>query len=985
MERVQGRQGEAPRAIRCLQGEDGSMPTSSGYSANTFYSTPSPPVTDPESPAKKEWERQKGNEGAENEFVDKLMELVGLEKVKRQVLEIRDKIEVYEQQGADVKGRFNAVFQGNPGTGKTTVARLYAGFLHSINVLESDYVMETSGTKLAAAGVVGAQRMLDEITELNDGGVLFVDEAYQLVAPHVSAAGRQVLDLILTEMENNVGKLVVVFVGYAEDMERLFEHNPGLASRVPYTLHFDDFSDEELWRVLCSNIDKAYSKKMKVEGTVDGLYMRVAIRRLGQGRGGRGFGNARAVENLLAQTIAGRQAKRLKAEKSKGNDPDMFLLARDDLLGPDSARFQSAAWTQLQGMIGLESVKQSVRSMIDMVDQNNRRELAEIKPSRKSLNQVFVGSPGTGKTTVAKLYGRILADLGLLSKGDVVIKNPSDFVGDCVGKSEANTRAILAATAGKVLIIDEAYMLDSGGATTGSQQDSYKTGVIDTLVAEVQGTLGDDRCIILAGYEDKMRALFDNGNPGLARRFPIESAFRFEDFDIDQLMQVLELKMREQDLRATEGGLGVARGVLGRTLMRPAFSNGGEVERCLAAAMSNYAARQAKKKPADRELYTLLEAEDFDPDHGRTAEGSCRKMLEGRVDEAIIDKLDECQQVWQLAKQRGCDPHELVPTKFVFKGAPGTGKTTAARSMGQMFYDLGLLATNEVVECSATDLIGQYVGQTAAKAREQLSKARGKVLVIDEAHRLRADANAFAAEAVDELLAFLGGGAHHRRQVVVLADRTAAVDALMASAPALAGLFPDHLVFAGLAPPACVALLARELARHAVLPAPPPPFLADPLDAGYAALAAVFEELRALPSWGNARDVGTLAEQIARKHMLAALRSSSGGDAELTLDVVEACAREMLRTQSERCGRAGVVERSFQQERLPMQTEIAFAAVPPPPVVRTAQAVDEEMAEAVDEAKVEARVADGEDEDEDEGKDERSEQDTQALLCRIGK
>lgn len=111
--------------------------TSSGYSANTFYSTPSPPVTvceatppatppaipprpfkDPESPAKKEWERQKGNEGAENEFVDKLMELVGLEKVKRQVLEIRDKIEVYEQQGADVKGRFNAVFQGNPGTGQ---------------------------------------------------------------------------------------------------------------------------------------------------------------------------------------------------------------------------------------------------------------------------------------------------------------------------------------------------------------------------------------------------------------------------------------------------------------------------------------------------------------------------------------------------------------------------------------------------------------------------------------------------------------------------------------------------------------------------------------------------------------------------------------------------------------------------------------------------------------------------------------------------
>lgn len=256
-----------------------------------------------------------------------------------------------------------------------------------------------------------------------------------------------------------------------------------------------------------------------------------------------------------------------------------------------------------------------------------------------------------------------------------MLKNPSDFIGTCVGKSEANTRGILAATAGKVLIIDEAYMLDGGGgsgdASSGNHQDSFKTGVIDTLVAEVQGTLGEDRCIILAGYEDKMQALFRNCNPGLARRFPIESAFRFDDFDLDQLMEVLALKMREQDVRASDGALAVARDVLGRALMRPRFSNGGEVERCLAAAKSNYEARQAKRPAAEREFDTLLEAEDFDPDHGRMAESGCRKMLEGLVDEAVIEKLDECQQIWRGAKQRNRDPRELVSTRFVFKGGPG--------------------------------------------------------------------------------------------------------------------------------------------------------------------------------------------------------------------------------------------------------------------------------------------------------------------------
>lgn len=208
--------------------------------------------------------------------------------------------------------------------------------------------------------------------EYNGGGVLFVDEAYQLVAPHVSSSGRQVLDLILTEMENNLGKLLIIFVGYAEDIEKLFEHNPGLHSRFPYTLHIEDFSDEELWQVLCDSIKKMY-KEMEVEGPVEGLYMRVAICRLGQHRRSRGFGNARAVENLLGQ-IAERQTTRLKAQERAGGRPDYYLLTKEDLLGPDPTGFQSAAWTRLQGLIGLDAVKQSVRNMIAMVDQNYQRE-----------------------------------------------------------------------------------------------------------------------------------------------------------------------------------------------------------------------------------------------------------------------------------------------------------------------------------------------------------------------------------------------------------------------------------------------------------------------------------------------------------------------------------------------------------------------------------------------------------------------------------
>ena len=122
----------------------------------------------------------------------------------------------------------------------------------------------------------------------------------------------------------------------------------------------------------------------------------------------------------------------------------------------------------------------------------------------------------------------------------VVVKNPADFVGSVLGESEKNTKAILKATEGKVLILDEAYMLYSGGAGMSTTSDPYKTAVVDTIVAEVQSTLGEDRCVLLLGYKEKLEEMFRNTNPGLSRRFALDDAFDFEDFDDDQLREILE-------------------------------------------------------------------------------------------------------------------------------------------------------------------------------------------------------------------------------------------------------------------------------------------------------------------------------------------------------------------------------------------------------------------------------------------------------------
>ena len=255
-------------------------------------------------------------------------------------------------------------------------------------------------------------------------------------------------------------------------------------------------------------------------------------------------------------------------------------------------------------------------------------------------------------------------------------------MGSVLGESEKNTKAILKATEGKVLIIDEAYMLYSGGAGISTTSDPYKTAVVDTIVAEVQSTLGEDRCVLLLGYKEKLEEMFRNMNPGLSRRFALDDAFDFKDFDNDQLREILELKLKKQCLEATEEAKDIAISMLARARHRPNFGNADEVENMISHAKASYQTRQSAKPLSGRSADVIFEPQDFDANFDRSANASvnCRALFKDVLGcvfkdvlgcDEIVGKLEGFVQTSSSMRARGIDPREHIPFNFIFKGPPG--------------------------------------------------------------------------------------------------------------------------------------------------------------------------------------------------------------------------------------------------------------------------------------------------------------------------
>ncbi|MCP4215588.1 MAG: AAA family ATPase [bacterium] len=480
--------------------------------------------------------------------------------------------------------------------------------------------------------------------------------------------------------------------------------------------------------------------------------------------GATGAAGRAKTEDVVQEKTKGAAGEDKTKEVPQDRTQDKTQESRDDsaLNGlPDDSPFR-----KLAELVGLENIKKDIDGLMDFIKVEEMRKEAGLATAPISLHSVFLGPPGTGKTTVARLLGKMFKEMGILKLGHVVEVDRAELVAAYQGQTSIKTNAVIDSALDGILLIDEAYSLSRG-----KDKDAYGKEAIETILKRME----DDRrnlVVIVAGYTDEMEDFIDS-NPGLQSRF--NRFFTFNHFTPQQLTAIFKIFCKPRSFGLTdEAEITLSRYFDFQHGKRDKnFGNARMVRNVYEKLVQTQASRVTDvmegssvipSKQYYKQLLTTFELEDV-----KAVVGDDLPPEEIDGPEIILEELNalvgldnvkkemeslvDFLKVQKVREGKGLKSNR-VSLHAVFYGPPGTGKTTVARLLGRIFRALGVLGSGHVKEVSRADLVGAYIGSTAIKTNEVVDDALHGILFIDEAYSLspKAGGKDFGGEAIETVL-----------------------------------------------------------------------------------------------------------------------------------------------------------------------------------------------------------------------------------------
>ncbi len=502
--------------------------------------------------------------------------LVGLQKVKDTFLDLPFMLK--ETDKGEVPS-LHMAFVGNPGTGKTTVAKMAADLFYSMGIIKCNKCIFVSALDLIGQYVGETPRLTKKYCKKAYGGILFIDEAYLLNVSENKSNGdifkQECVGTLLQEMENNRDRLIVIFAGYSKEMEDfLYGSNSGLASRLYKIVEFEDYSDKELMEIflrMCEkdNLSVTLEAKEKVRLKLTAL------------KYSENFGNARTVRNVYLEA---------KKEYRHSSDSKNGLIEGKHIILETKLKDLNTLKQELDEMIGLESAKKEIVKTIETC-RFAKESRMEVPLSKHML---FLGNAGTGKSTVARVFCQMLYSIGASKSPNIV----SIAAGDLLGRNDSvkYLEECCSKAAGGVLFIDEAYSI----------QASYNCPSLISVLLDVMEEQRDSITIILAGYEKEMNTFLDS-NQGLKSRFPV--TIRFEDYTIDQLVDIFIADCLKYGFMVGNSGIEKFKVLIGQEMENANFGNARTVRNIFEQSYRTHAENYLKNPYGDNRF--VLGEEDI--------------------------------------------------------------------------------------------------------------------------------------------------------------------------------------------------------------------------------------------------------------------------------------------------------------------------------------------------------------------------------------